>query len=295
MSLQAQTPSHESLQGLDYVELSADTAPTLHNERMRQVVVGFEQELPAGLNLRIEAYHRRFDRLLVQRLETDAERALRLSAYALPADLPPDDVILEHRPTVEPVSDGRGTARGIEVLLQRTGPSFSGWLGYAFSRATRTAYGHRVTADFDRPHSLTASASVALSRRVRLSAVGVAASGFPITPLHDEAVFLEPTDDSADSRFRPARKQDGTLLLGPNARMRRLALRNADRLRSYQRVDVRVTYSTLGHWEVYGELINVLGRTNYSQTIETPSTPAHALNVYEKFDTLPAFGLRFWF
>ena len=76
---QAQTPSHESLQGYDYVQLTAADGGRLKSERSRQIVAGVERTLSGDFALRIEAYGRRFDRLLVQRLETDAERALRLS------------------------------------------------------------------------------------------------------------------------------------------------------------------------------------------------------------------------
>ena len=56
--------------------------------------------------------------------------------------------------------------------------------------------------------------------------------------------------------------------MAPNVQMRRLSLRNRDRLNSYARVDARVTYSTLGHWEFYGEVINLFGSRNYRQRID---------------------------
>ena len=68
---QAQTPSHESLQGYDYVQLTAADGGRLKSERSRQIVAGIERTLSGDFALRIEAYGRRFDRLLVQRLETD--------------------------------------------------------------------------------------------------------------------------------------------------------------------------------------------------------------------------------
>ena len=115
---QAQTPSHESLQGYDYVQLTAADGGRLKSERSRQIVAGVERTLPGDFALRIEAYGRRFDRLLVQRLETDAERALRLSRYQIPSDLPADSVVLrtspdgrrgQHRSRIE--QGRRGAAR----------------------------------------------------------------------------------------------------------------------------------------------------------------------------------------
>lgn len=297
---QAQTPSHESLQGFDYFQLSEADGANLRSERARQLVAGFERGLGAGFDVRVEAYRRRFDRLLVQRLETGAERAMRLSSYSIPPDLPPDDVILERRPAIYPESTGRGTAAGVEVLLQRNGARASGWVGYTFSKTTREMYGYRFPFDFDRPHTLSAVANVPLSRRFRLSATGLRASGFAVTPLHEEVFFtraLRP-DGTLDPIARPNRNRDGGFWMAPNVFMRRLSLRNTDRLSGYSRVDVRLTYSTLGRWEVYGEVINLFGSRNYLQTIEAPSLgggsqgAVTANNVYETFERLPSFGVR---
>ena len=83
-STQAQTPSHESLQGFDYLDFSDASATELRNERARQIVAGFERPIGHGFSLRVEAYRRTFDRLLVQRQESEAERQRRLRDYVLP-------------------------------------------------------------------------------------------------------------------------------------------------------------------------------------------------------------------
>jgi hypothetical protein len=104
---QAQTPSHESLQGYDYVQLTAADGGRLKSERSRQIVAGVERTLPREFALRIETYWRRFDRLLVQRLESDAERALRLRRAGVPSNLPADSMVYEPRPTSRCSSNGR--------------------------------------------------------------------------------------------------------------------------------------------------------------------------------------------
>ena len=302
-AVQTQTPSHESLQGFEYFQLSKSTGAALRNERSRQLVAGFERPLGAGLDLRVEAYRRRFDRLLVQRLETDAERAGRLSSYLLPPDMPADSALLEHRPTVHPESTGRGTAAGVEVLLQRTGDRVSGWLGYTFSQARREAYRLTFPFDFDRPHTFSAVANVRLASRLRLSATGLRASGFAITPLHEEVLFAPVwnADGTVAPIKRPSRNRDGSFVMSPDPSMRRLSLRNSDRLSGYSRADVRVTYATLGRWEFYGEVINVFGTRNYLQVMPVPSIAGvsegmtTALNVYENFERFPTFGVRFKF
>jgi hypothetical protein len=302
-SVQTQTPSHESLQGFDYFHLSNDSGATLRNERSRQLVAGVEQSLGAGIDLRVEAYRREFDRLLIQRLETDAERGARLAPYALPPDLPPDDVVLEHRPTIYPESTGRGTSQGVEVLVQRTGERVSGWLGYTFSKTMREMYGFTVPFDFDRPHSASLVANVQITRRFRASTTAIASSGFAVTPLQNEAVFtrLQHIDGTFDPIARAVRNRDGSLFLGPNAAMRRLSSRNASRLRSYARVDARLTFSTLGRWEVYGEVINLFSNRNYVQEtkvrLQNGSNDEFVsrLNIYENFERIPSFGVRFKF
>ena len=79
--------------------------------------------------------------------------------------------------------------------------------------------------------------------------------------------------------------------------MRRLGLRNADRLSAYSRTDVRVTFSTLGRWEFYGEVLNLFGQRNYLVEVEFPATnniPASVSrsNVYTELERMPTAGLR---
>jgi outer membrane cobalamin receptor len=287
------------LHGFDYFKLSGDDGERLRNERARQIVMGFSRPLGAGLDVRVEAYHRHFDRLLVQRLETPDERAKRLQSYEVPDDLPADSVILEFRPTINPESTGRGTANGVEVLVQRSGRRWNGWLGYTFSRATREQYGYEFPFDFDRPHAFNAAASVELSRRLRFSATWLQASGFPTTPVHEDVYFAHATrpDGTRDPIARPLRRADGTFVTAPTADMRHLSLRNSDRLSAYSRVDVRLTYSTLGRWEIYGEVINLLGTQNYRQEINIPphlggGGGVRNKNIYEQFERFPSFGVR---
>jgi hypothetical protein len=300
---QTQTPGHERLQGFDYFQLPETDGTGLRNERSRQVVAGFERALGGGVDLRVEGYRREFDRLLVQRLETDEERDTRLLAFTLPPDLPADAVILEWRPTVFPESTGRGTANGVELLLRRTGGSVSGWVGYTYSRTTREAHGYTFPFDFDRPHTLTAAGMWQFARRLRLSLTALQASGFAITPLHQEVFFMRDwlPDGTQAPIARALRNADGSLHLAPNPGLRRLSLRNRERLGGYARADVRVTYATAGRWEFYGEVINVFGHRNYVQTMPVPDAfggsqgITTSQNVYDNFDRLPSFGVRFRF
>ena len=280
---QAQTPSHESLQGYDYVQLTAADGGRLKSERSRQIVAGIERTLPREFALRIETYWRRFDRLLVQRLESDAERALRLRRAGVPSNLPADSMVYEPRPTVVADSIGRGSSKGVEVQLERTAGVVSGFVSYSYSRSTRDMYGDTFRFDFDRPHSAKAVLFVQPWRRVRLAVTSERASGVPVTPLISESYYRQP---------------DGSVSMTVNPFMRRVSLRNTERLNGYGRTDVRVTYSTLGHWEIYGEMLNLFGEENFVHHVVLPPSatgggpPTIDWEVARSYVFLPSFGIR---
>jgi hypothetical protein len=75
--------------------------------------------------------------------------------------------------------------------------------------------------------------------------------------------------------------------------MRRLELRNSARLNGYGRTDVRVTYSTLGHWEFYGEVLNLFDRHNHQEEIDSVAgSGISQYSTYNYFRRLPSFGMR---
>jgi outer membrane receptor protein involved in Fe transport len=71
---------------------------------------------------------------------------------------------------------------------------------------------------------------------------------------------------------------------------------NSERLTGYSRVDVRGTYSTEGHWEFYGEVINLFNHRNYLQRTDDsfPGEPPRDTrsNIYETFERMISFGVR---
>ena len=295
---QVQTPSHEALQGLDYFHITPADGAHLRNERSRQIVAGVERALGSAFDVRVEAYHRRFDHLLVQRAENDEERAARLARYVIPPDIPADDVVLERRATIHPESTGTGMARGIETLLTRRAGRLTGWVSYTYSKSTRELYGRTVPFDYDRPHAATASGGYQLSNRFRLSATWQRASGLPVTPAHAEVYFsgVFKTDGTYDPTLRTLRNRDGSLAMWPGITMRRQTLRNSARLNGYSRTDMRLTYATLGHWEFYGEVINLFNQRNYLERIKLDGVlggPVESVqNVLTEFERFPTFGVR---
>lgn len=295
-SAQTQTPSHESQQGFAFFDLTGPESSALRDERSRQVVAGVSRTLGFGFSLRVEGYRRWFDRLLVQRLETPAERDTRLSRYDLPPDLPADSVVLEFRPTQHPESTGRGRAFGLETLLQREG-RLSGSIAYTLSRADRDLYGRTVLFDFDRTHAMTATLNYRVTARIRVATTTQLASGFPFTPLHSDVSFAQliHLDGTVDPILRYSRMPDGTLYSAPTRQLLRIPLLNTSRLSAYARTDLRVTYATVKHWEFYGEILNLFNTKNYVQGghIDGPDGGFEdRTDVYRSYERLPTFGLR---
>ena len=298
-SVQTQTPSHESLQGFEYFNFAGDGLQLLRNARTQQIVAGAERAIGGGFGLRVEAYGRTFDRLLVQRRETEAERQTRLAEYIIPDDLPSDAVVLEYRPTVFAESSGSGEAAGVEVLLKRERRRLTGWVGYTLAKSTRNLYGYTMPSDFDRRHALNAAVSIPIAAKWRVAATVQLASGFPTTPMREEVSFGRVTylDGTRDEFYRTFRDRNGNLVTGVESFQRRLSSINSDRTTGYSRVDVRATYTTGKHWEFYGEVINLFNHRNYLETInETTETGQRReigrANIYNTFERMVSFGMR---
>jgi len=152
-----------------------------------QTSLGIEVELPAEAAVAITGFTSDSDKLLVD-VVTGATSAASGGTSdsggiaSISGELLDDQFgAYEYR---EPV--GRGRSRGVELLVKRSGPRWSGWLSYTWSRSERTgdpsrSYDWRPYV-LDQPHVLTALATTALGPwqlggRVRY------ASGNPYTPV----------------------------------------------------------------------------------------------------------------
>ena len=301
LAWQAQTPGFETMQqGVAYYDLAGPSGSDLRNERSRQIVGGVEQRLEAGMTLRIEAYHREFDRLTTQRLETDVERRTRLSRYLIPDDMPPDSAILEHRPTADPESTGTGRATGVEFLLDRARGRVSGWVSYALSKSVRNWYGRTVPFDFDRRHAVGAAVNVALTSKVRMSARSQYGTGFPVTPVQAEVDFTDHRNTfpgpPPGSTLRPARGRNGQLFFFPDVYgPTRVSLLNSTRQSAYARTDLRWTFVFWRDWEAYGEIINLLGHENFRNELTLPGAGPVDYRVAPAFPRMLTYGVRFRF
>ena len=301
---QAQTPGYETMQqGLAYYDLTGPAAEDLENERSRQIVTGFEQRLPSWMTFRVEAYRRAFDRLTVQRQESEIERQQRLSRYQIPPDMPPDSAILDYRPTTDPESTGTGRASGVELLLDRTRGRVTGWVSYTLSKSERELFGRTVPFEFDRRHALGVALNVEVTSKLRASLRSQYASGFPVTPLHKEVRFNDDRNrfpgPPPGSLFRAGRDRNGELFLQTNVYdPPRLSLLNSTRMSAYARTDVRFTYRIDKRFEVYGEIINLLDRENFRAPLPdvSPGNPQPIeYQVEPAFPRLFTYGVRFKF
>jgi TonB dependent receptor/TonB-dependent Receptor Plug Domain len=307
-----QTPGYEKMLLADYfVDLTAPEAAGLRPERAIHAVAGLERVFRGGLTARVDAYYKRFDDLVVGRLETDAERRLRLAGVDVPADLAgsvPDRAQI----TTTPQNGGQGRAYGLELQLSHVGrrasSPLSGWATYSFGRATRTAYGTTRPFDYDRRHALTAVAAFRPGPRLELTATARWAAGLPRTPVRGVQLALEPDASDADgdqdrAERIPQRDALGFPIFQPD--LGEVADINAGRLPAMGRVDARVTYRPSWggeRWALYLDVVNVLNRRNVTQVDSLLVYDAGATRprITERptdrgVPVFPSVGIRFWF
>jgi hypothetical protein len=145
-----QSPGYEKLIQSDYfIDLTGQGRLGLDTERSTHALFGVERDLGPGFQVRLEGYYKGFDRLIVGRLETEAERQARLATYDCPQVLL-SQIDPSARITPEPTNDAKGRAYGFDVYLARRGSStsrLSGWASYTYGVARRQEYG--LTLPFD--------------------------------------------------------------------------------------------------------------------------------------------------
>lgn len=298
-----QSPGYEKLIQADYfVDLTPGARSPLRSERSRQVVLGIERDLGDGLLARVEAYGKRFDDLIIGRLETDVERAARVARYDFPASLSAE-IPTERIITTNATNDGKGSARGFDLYVARTRSSsqsgLSGWAAYTFEVARREAYGREYAFEYDRRHSLSLVGAYRFGPHWDVAATFRAASGFPRTPV--ERVRVSAVEDA---RGRLVPERDAALRLVYSVDLGGVDNLNTERLPTFARLDLRGTFrpkGASGRWEFYLDVINALNRKNAGaldpELAFDPS--AERPRVVEKrtasIPFLPSFGIRFRF
>jgi hypothetical protein len=305
-----QSPGYEKLIQSDYfIDLTGQGRLGLDTERSTHALFGVERDLGPGFQVRLEGYYKGFDRLIVGRLETEAERQARLATYDFPQVLL-SQIDPSARITTEPTNDAKGRAYGFDVYLARRGSStsrLSGWASYTYGVARRQEYGLTLPFDYDRRHSLSLVGTWRLGPRFDLAATARAASGFPRTPV----VGLQPASvEDAKDRDQDGNTNEMLPLYDSAGRvvytttLGSVANANSARLPFYARLDLRLTFRPRGaasRWIFYLDVINATNRDNagsldpvlaYDPTSDRPRVVEERGSA---LPLLPSFGVRFRF
>ena len=163
-----------------------------------------------------------------------------------------------------------GRSRGAELVISRRATTgLTGWIGYAYAhtRYTDSFTGETFDGDFDQRHTLNVFAQQRLSYRTTVSAKLRIGSNFPLV-----GYFTGPLD---------------ALKLG--------TVRNAVRLPTYARLDVRANRTftfTRSRITLFAEVMNALGRTNYGQSDGSIRNTLEAVNYLERLiPRVPSVGM----
>ena len=187
--------------------------------------------------------------------------------------------------------------------MERTTSSWPIGISYTLGKSERELFGRTVPFDFDRRHAVTLAINVVLTSKVRASVRSQHASGFPVTPLHQEVVFNDDPNvfpgPPPGTHFRAARRADGSLFVDTNLYDEpRISLLNSTRLAAYGRTDVRITYTIDKRFEAYGEIINLFDRENFRVLLPDVTGPDRMPVSYQiapAFPRLLTYGVRFKF
>jgi hypothetical protein len=193
--------------------------PRLGPEQSISTVLGVEQKLEKGLNLRVEAYEKDFSQLIV------SDEALNYS------------------------NAGTGSAQGVEFFLRREPTDrFFGWISYSLSRSQRQDGPGLPTYiyDFDEPNILTVVASYKLNPGWDAGFKWLYSSGLPYTPvvLNDASPVTTTLNNSPVTYYVP---NTGPVNSG----------RLPGYIRLDVSTSLRTVYDTW-EWRVYFDIINVL-------------------------------------
>jgi hypothetical protein len=301
-----QSPGYEKLLQSDYFfDLSDAAVLRLRSERAWHAVIGIERAISHGLSAHAEGYYKRFDRLIVGRLETPAEVANRLRAYNFPSEFS-DSVPRAPQITTTPGNDATGQAYGVEISLVRQAQSpstrLTGWASYALGKAETTAYGRTFASDYDRRHALSLAGVYHATRLLELATTVRVQSGLPYSPPVGVRVAAVQDPNASSTDLVPRRDLRGlpvwTVAYGDSTNL------NSARLPLFARVDFRATFRPKwmnNRWQLYVDVINLLNRRNaasldtqlaYDPTAARPritTAPAGS------FPVLPSFGVRVTF
>lgn len=242
-------------QGVNELAVSDGDPRFYAGQRAEHWVISGEQELPYGLNVRIEGYRKDYDDLRPR------HENLLNSLVVLP-ELKPD------RLTVTP---GSAYAEGLEISLGYEDGPWKAWFGYGWGRVRDRLGGVSVPRGWDQTHSYGAGTSYQ-GDRWELTLTGLWHTGWPTTRV--ELATLEPFP-----------------LVSTGVRN---ADRIGDYLRFDARVARNVPLESGGLLSLYVEVSNVSNRRNdccveYQLETENPPTFLDVAAV-ESLPIVPSIG-----
>jgi len=133
------------------------------------------------------------------------------------------------------VTGGTGRSAGIELFLKKQLGSWTGFVGYAYSRTyrqfDRINRGEEFVFDFDRPHTASLNISHQFNEKWSVNLVWVYQTGLPFTPVLGRQLTLN-TNPDEHGNFGYYE----TLLYGD---------RNSARMKDYHRLDVGATMNVI--------------------------------------------------
>ncbi len=303
-----QSPGYEKLSQADYLlDFSKDGRLALDNERATHAVGGVERDLGRGVTARVEGFWKKFDDMIVGRLETPEEAAARVGRYQFPGELQ-GEVPREPQITSYPSNGSKGRAYGFDVFLSRAAAAdtrLSGWGSYTYTVANRLAYGRTFPFQYEQRHAVSLVGNLRLTSRLQVSLTGRFASGFPVTRPLGLRVAAAPDPSATDAdqaSLVPERDGEGLLVYtidyGPVSNL------NRSRLPAFGRLDGRVAYRPgwgRGRMEIYVDLINILNRANgdFTRSLTYQADSDRPAMVEERkgngMPFFPSFGLHYRF
>ncbi len=252
-------------QGIDQLSVADGVTEFAAPQRAEHRIVSIEYRHPTGLDLRLEAYEKRY-RSLRPRFEN------LLNNFVLLPELKPDRIAI--------APDG-AVARGIEMSVRRReGRPIDWWLTYGRS-SVRDDFGAGLSVPrrWDLRHQLSAGLAWEGSRW-DVSVVGAYHSGFPTT----------------EFQLRSGQADDETPIIeiGPI---------NALRLKNYRSIDVhvarKVRFAPDNQLTVFLDVTNVLGARNQCcveyQIDDEAAAPTLDLNRLAARPLVPSLGVTWRF
>jgi hypothetical protein len=265
-----QSPGYEKLNFRSRIQYSREAFSTLDPERAEHYILGYERMLTPEWQFKTEAYYKGFRQIIVpERLPGTRWYAAPTGGSPLtPAGWYPPAKVSSDSVTPFPVNDARGSAYGVEFMVQKIrslpGDRLTGWVSYALSRAERERDGRKTPFLFDQRHAANIVGNYRFAEKWDLGVRFTLRSGRPFTmatgvqPRVAVVVVggVEQAVLQVDSK--------GNTLLDPEYEIDAYS----GRLTMYHSLDVRLTTypSWFGlEWAVYLDIQNLYNHSNQQQ------------------------------